>query len=262
MRRWLQCVRVFSCSAAARVTSALLVWLKRADSFVGLRKDGWRIKQKKTCFLSLPLASIWYRSLPGNIRAAEHAGSRLTEMVPPSTCLYSGCQTRLWTMCLYKLSAGICSQSGLGSSKCKRLSENHLGALSSFFKICLALQKKKRKVWFLCLCSTRKYLIIRNLFRLNLGKRCVSPESNAGQPTETPSWWIPLLSASCEWICTKLTGDQRHPRTSRTKRCLRILFLWVQGCRTPLLALVFSTHPCIFTVEKGPTHSAHLQNIL
>lgn len=142
----------------------------------------------------------------------------------------------------------------------RKITPAHFQAFSKSVWLCK--KKKKRKVWFLCLCSTRKYLIIRNLFRLNLGKRCVSPESNAGQPTETPSWWIPLLSASCEWICTKLTGDQRHPRTSRTKKVPENLVLWVQGCRTPLFALVFSTHPCIFTVEKGPTHSAHLQNIL
>lgn len=78
---------------------------------------------------------------------------------------------------------------------------------------------------FLCLYSTRKFLIIRNSFRFNLGKRtCVSPESNTGQSTGTPSWLIPFLSVSCGCICTEITSNQRHPRTSQTKMCLRILF--------------------------------------
>lgn len=183
-------------------------------------------------------------------------------MVPPSTCLYSGCQTKLWTMCLYKLSAGICSQSGLGSSKCKRLSENHLSTLSSIFRVCLALQKKKKRrsvtsemYSFLCLYSTRKYLIIRNLFRFNLGKRMDVSHQKVMQGN-----LLEHLSVSCKCICTKLTRNQRHPRTSQTKRCLRILFC---GHKDVTLDLPWFFPPTTYIHHwKAPTHSAHLQNIL
>lgn len=71
---------------------------------------------------------------------------------------------------------------------------------------------------FLCLYSTRKYLIIRNLFRFNLEKRrCVSPESNTGQSTGTPSWITALLSVSCECICTELTSTNGIQELVRQK---------------------------------------------